>query len=777
MLRRWVEMVVARPLVTLGAVFVVTVLLSSQFRYLHLEIREANQLPQEHPYVQLYNQINARFGGGAVIVIGVVARQGDIFNPATLGKITRLTKAVQRLPEVAHGPGVLSLAAERVKGLAATADGIDVHTLMPEVPKSPEEIAALRAEVMTDDLYLGSLVSRDGTAAAIIAELPVDTSYAAIVEQIEGMGAAERDANTDIVLAGAPVLIAACDRYAASMAYLFPLAVLMMGLVHYEAFRTFQAMVLPLVTALVSVAWGLGVMGWLRLPLDTWSAMTPVAVLAVAAGHAVQILKRYYEEYARLGDNRAAVIESMLAVGPVMITAALIAAAGFASLAGFGVPTVRSFGMLMAAGIVSALAIELTLIPVWRLLLSNPPRTALVRERTAPWLTAALDAIANQVVRRPQAVLLAVAGFLAVCLVGAGRLHVDSSLRAYFAPDSPVRRDDAVINEKFAGASVLKILVEATEEGALHRPDVLQAIADLETYLRSFPEVRKTLGLPDYVRRMHRAMSPSTSTDFPDTAKLVAQYLLLYSFSKPDDLSGLLAVDHRATQVLAFGTTDHVAFVHQIVDGAHAFVADRFRGLPVRVDLPGGAIGAQAAMNDVIVREKLRNMVQVGAMIFILSALVLRSVTGALLVLSPLLAAVTVNFGIMGWLGVWLSISTAAVSAMGMSIGADFGIYLVFRLREELRRLPAEEAVRETLRTSGRAIFYVASAVALGYLVLLGAGFAAWTDLGLFTALIMSASALAVVTIVPSLVMVLRPKFLGFDAATAPVAARSTAMR
>ncbi len=55
-------------------------------------------------------------------------------------------------------------------------------------------------------------------------------------------------------------------------------------------------MFLPLVTALMSVVWALGLMATLRLPMDTWSAMTPVLILAVAAGHAVQILKRYYEE-------------------------------------------------------------------------------------------------------------------------------------------------------------------------------------------------------------------------------------------------------------------------------------------------------------------------------------------------------------------------------------------------------------------------------------------------------------------------------------------------
>jgi hypothetical protein len=58
-----------------------------------------------------------------------------------------------------------------------------------------------------------------------------------------------------------------------------------------------------------------------------------VAILAIAAGHAVQILKRYYEDYAVLGDSRAAVISSIGHTGPVMVTAGLIAASGFASLA------------------------------------------------------------------------------------------------------------------------------------------------------------------------------------------------------------------------------------------------------------------------------------------------------------------------------------------------------------------------------------------------------------------------------------------------------------
>src|SRR5262249_29374849 len=140
-----------------------------------------------------------------------------------------------------------------------------------------------------------------------------------------------------------------------------------------------------------------------------------------------------------------------------------------------------------------------------------------------------------------------------------------------------------------------------------------------------------------------------------------------------------------------------------------------------------------------VVHDKIINMLQVGGIIFLLSALVLRSVLGGLFVLLPLALAVIVNLGIMGWSHTWLDMTTAAITAMGISIGADFAIYLIYRVREEAVTAAAlEDAVRTGLRTSGKAIFFVASAVALGYMVLPFAGFSIWTRLGVLTATIVS---------------------------------------
>ena len=124
-------------------------------------------------------------------------------------------------------------------------------------------------------------------------------------------------------LSGPAIYVAWLARYSARMFFFFPLALVVIGLVHYEAFRTLQAMFLPLLTALLAMLWSLGLLGLLGVALDPFNVTTPILILAVAAGHAVQMLKRFYEEFARAtgsaGCGRAARSPRS---GPVMIVAA-----------------------------------------------------------------------------------------------------------------------------------------------------------------------------------------------------------------------------------------------------------------------------------------------------------------------------------------------------------------------------------------------------------------------------------------------------------------------
>lgn len=774
-MERYVRFIVRHRVGVVLAVLLVTVLLATQLRYVHLEIRRRAVMPQWHPYVQIQNRTTDLFGGEAISVIGIIANHGTIFTPEILGKVYRITRGLAKTPGIVE-TSLFSIAAPYVKAVVAGSDEMmDIHQLMDVPPKSEEQIQRIRDTIHEDKLFRGNLVSEDDTATVIVAEFDDRLTDPEIAARIDEVIAPERDGSVTIALAGAPILRAWLNRYTALIAVLFPLAVVVIGLVHYEAFRTLQAMFLPLVTALLSVVWALGIMGLSRQPMDTWSAITPVVILAVAAGHAVQILKRYYEEYAVVGDSEEAVIRSVTAVGPVMLTAGLIASAGFGSLMTFGIHSVRVFGLLMASGILSALVIEMTFTVACRCLLPAPKSRELRREGQAYWLDRGLDRLASLVVGRPRTVL---GGALLVALLaaaGALEIRVDNSFRLWFAPSTQVRKDDALLNEKLPGTATLRILIEGDHDKVLQEPAVLNAMSDLEAFAEADPHIGGVLSIADQVKRMNQAMNNGKPEFYtiPDNQRLIGQYLLLYSMAAgPDGLSAFVDANYRRAVIRALSKTDTAVFSRDLLHRLQRYAAERFRGLPVSVGIAGGTLGVQTAMNDVVVHEKIVNMVQVGIIIFILSALVLRSLLGGVFVLIPLALGVVVNLGIMGVSHTWLDMTTAAITAMGVSIGADFAIYLIFRIREEVAATSSfDAAIRASLHTSGKAVFFVSSAVALGYMVLLFAEFSIWTRLGVLTATIISVSALATLTVIPALALVFKPRFLRRFVAAPPSAA------
>jgi hypothetical protein len=778
-LEKYIRWVVRHRLAVVVAVLAVTALLGTQLRHLHLEIRRRANLPDRHPYVQIQNRISDLFGGEAVAIVGIVASSGDIYRPAILGKVHRITHGFLNTPGVIS-TSLFSMAAPFVKTVTTGADDMmEVRPLMETPPDTPAAISDLRRVVEADRLLNGNLVSADGSATVIVAEFDDRLTDVDIARRIEEIVAPERDDSVRIALAGAPILRAWLARYTAMIGILLPLAVLVIGLVHYEAFRTLQGMFLPLLTAVLSVVWALGIMGLTGYPMDTWSAITPVVILAVAAGHAVQILKRYYEEFAIVHDSHEAVVRSITAVGPVMLTAGCIAAAGFASLVTFGITSVRVFGLLLASGILSALVIEMSFTPACRCLLPPPKRRETSREGQSRWLDRGLDGLAGVVLRRPREVLWAALLVLVVAAIGILRLEVDNSFRLWFAASTQVRQDDALLNQKLPGTASLRLLIDGAHENALQEPAVLKVVSDLEDFLAKDPAIGGVSSIAGHVKRMHQAMHAGNPEFYaiPDSQPLISQYLLLYSMSAgPDSLSAVVDASFQHGIVRALSKNDGAAFSRSLIDRVQAFVDGRFHGLPVTIGVAGGTLGVQTAMNDVVVHDKIVNLVQVSLIIFVLAAVVLRSLLGGLFVLLPLTLAVVVNLGLMGWTNIWLDMTTAAITAMGVGIGADFAIYLIFRIREELLHSgDFATAVRTSLRTSGKAIFFVSSAVALGYMVLPFSGFSLWIRLGLLTATIVGVSAFGAVTILPALVLVTKPRFIGVAADAAATAQRASA--
>lgn len=762
---RYVDWVIRHRLFVVIAMLVVTAFWASQLPALRVEIDPDANLPQDHPYIQALKTLEQTFGEKNLVVIGLFPKDGNIYTAAFLAKVQKITRRIGEVPGLIKAT-YLSIASPLAKAIEGADDTLLVRPLLEGVPQSTADVEEVKRRLHVNQLYLGTLAATDGSAVAIVANFKLSPDMPGqpdIQYRLEPILAEESDGTFDFYFGGPVALNAGLAKITERTFVLLPLAIVMIGLLHYEAFRTWQGMLLPVVTALLGVVWSLGLMGWLRMPLDPFNTTTPILILAVGAGHAVQILKRYYEEYERYRDGVVAVRVAVRKVGPVMITAGIIATLSFFSLIAFRTATIRSFGLLAGVGILSVIAVELTLIPALRSMLPAPRARELAREaRSGRILERALRALADLVASRPRAVVAATGCVIALALLGSLQLHIDTTFKRQFSATHPVRVADDLLSRTFSGTSTLVFLIEAPREGALHEPEALRAIDDLQNFVEQDAAVGKTISIVDFLKEMHRALNggdPSFAV-VPPSADMVTQYLFLYSLSgNPQDLDSQIDPDHRRAAVRVFLRNDSTEYGERLLRRVREHVATSFPAdFTVRYS---GTVASNAALTDVMVTGKTHNMLQIAAIIVIVSGLVLRSLVGGLLVATPLAVAVLVNFGVMGFFRIPLDVITSPIAAMAVGIGSDYAVYFLFRLREEIAvsRTPSL-ALTSTMLTSGKAIVYVSSAIAGGYLILCVSGFVFHIELGVLVALAMVTSSLAAITLLPALAMVTKPRFL-----------------
>ena len=743
-----------------------------------------NIVPRSHPFIATTLKVEEVFGSRYVAVIGITPKQGDMFQAMVLEKALRITNKLRETPRVVK-TNLLSVAARRVKDIRGTKDGMEVKQMMTGVPATPEQMAALKEALERNTSYMNAIVSNDFKTTVILAEVrdrkPTDGpavkgGFTFVQDKINAIVDAERDDSVDIMVSGYPPFLAMLERFAGRTPILMLAALVVIGLIHWEAFRTLQGLILPLVTPLVAVQWAKGFMGLANVPLDIFNMTTPILILAVGAGHAVQLLKRYYEEYNRLNPgtvldkeaaraaNRQAVVDSIVKIGPVMLLAGLVAVCGFLSLMVFDIVSIRVFGFFSGVGILCVLIVEMTLIPALRSLLPAPGKKEARLEREERLWDRLTGFYADTLLGPNRNRIFIVTGIvIVVALFGMSRLSVESALKKYFDPNLPLLKEDARLNQRMAGTNSIYILVEGDKPDAIKDPAVLKAMDQLQEFLVKQPNVGKVMSLAEFIKRMNQSMNGDDPAYFkiPDKQTTIAEYLLIYSMSgEPGDFDTYVDYDYQLANMVVFSHSDSTVDMLALWKSVKEFAKDKF---PPNIKLNvGGSVAQSAAITEVIVKDKILNVIQIASVVFLIAAVVFRSFAAGLLVITPLLLSVLVNMGLLGLLGLKLNIPVALTSALAIGIGADYAIYMLFRLREELALGTEEnEAFRKVLRTAGKACLFVASAVAGGYAVqAFSRGYYPHTWNALLIATAMLVSVTAALTVMPALVLKFRPKFI-----------------
>ncbi len=182
----------------------------------------------------------------------------------------------------------------------------------------------------------------------------------------------------------------------------------------------------------------------------------------------------------------------------------------------------------------------------------------------------------------------------------------------------------------------------------------------------------------------------------------------------------------------------------------------------------GGFLGATEATREVALKEWLKSPLITAAAIFLIAALIFRSLLVSGILISILLITLFAQYGLGGyftsvqnWSGN-LHFATLVSLSIAMGLGVDYGIYMIFRLREEMQMTGGEwiEALRNTLCTTGSAVI-VSVLVLLGsFIPLVGTHLANTWALGIYIGEALIIDVFTALMILPLLVYWLKPGYV-----------------
>lgn len=713
------------------------------------------QLPADHPYVTIDRKIRKDFGGKNFVAIAVVPKAGNVWRIEVLRKVHALTSTLLNAPGIIR-QNVVSLSSPYVRIPKDRGGVLAVDYLMKEVPENAAAVAALRESYNQEPLFKGTVVSEDERAAMILADFYDDTTVTGIAATIDRAVAQYRSPDIDIAVTGAPIFENEEAMLVRRQASYFVATIVAIVVVLWLAFGQLQGVVLPSATALLSTTLALGFMGFAGIPVNAWTAAAPLVVVTVAAGHSAQMLKRFYEEFARCGDRITAVIESTQRIGAVMMAAGVTAGLGFAALSALRIPTLTQFGLAVASGIFAAVILEMTFMlalrVVWRTGRATGAEGPLSR-----WLGVMLVPLQSMVAAHPSRVIGA---FIMVALLAAAgypRLTTSAQARNYWSEHTVVGRDLRVFERHFPSTTTVTILLEGPP-GSMRTPEAVTLMTGLQHAMAQDSGVGRTSSIADMIRRTYEVFAPEEAVGgLPPDPNLIGQLFMLAdspAFERYVDRS------YSRSVVLGFLNREDSELTRGVLTRLEAYTAQHPANT-IHVSLAGGMGPTLLALNDHTVKGKVLNIAVVFAVIFAIASMLLRTPLGGLYVTAPLLMALVVNLGVFSWFGVAFDISGASIAAIGVGIGADFAIYSLYRLREEFRRTgDLHQAVRASTETTGRAVLFVALAISAGFGVYLVSDFYAFRVLGTFVPLTMLISCLTALTLLPALVLWLRPRFI-----------------
>lgn len=648
-----------------------------------------SMIPPDDPYLQQAREAERMFGAPELITVAV--ETGDELDRGDMGRIATVTAEAQQTAGVGSVVSIANLTDLFREG----------QTLVERPLFRPDEANHARAleRVSETPLFRTLFVSRDGRASFVFVVPeegvpPVETATR-LIESISGEG---------VTLGGDPVIHSyAIGLVREELATLGLLALTVVVAAQILITRSVVAGTMLAFTSALPAVLTLALFPLFGRSISISSAGTPVIVLLIATSYSIHVYRRAEAS----GFDVAAALDD---VTEVIAVAGVTTIAGFLSLAASPGELLRTMGIYVAVGSMSALVYALIVLP--RLLgwWARTRRKWRVRSRRHATMPAALVAARRPWLRAGLAALVIVA-----CAVGVPSIRSRASYRDAFADGHAISRAVTYFDTRTGTDNELSLIVDTGVEYGLVDLRTYRGVSELQSQLAGALTDGYTVAYTDVVEWFLGRQAGAIDPVEPQSATEIGEALeLLAGQEGPFGIEAMTNITWDTARILAWvnvaGRRDPASVLEEIRLAAE-------RALPEAEVSIVGLPRLHLRRTEYLMRSQA---ISLGLFFGFLTLLLLRrfgSLRWALIAVLPTVAGVAVYFGLMGWLGILHDPTHVVMMCALLGISNDDVLYFLIAYDRDGRG-PAGPTFRHTgvaivqttaIICAGLAVFFFSS--------------------------------------------------------------------
>ena len=768
-------------------------------------------LPEELPSIKVFSEITDEFGNYEFMYVAVGNKDRDVFESKFLKIAWDISKEFEELKECEE---VISIST--LSKMDTTSDTmIVVDDLVPKASLNTNEIKAIK-EYLNKNIDIKSrIISKNSDYLNIIIRPKDNHDYAFLAKEIHNITEKYKYNNNEEELefhfgGQAYITGAVPDIVAQEVKVLAAYGLILMTLILLINLRNLQSVLLILNIILLSLLSMLGFMGWVYHFTESDSfyftlnnTSMPIILLTIANSDGVHIISRFFKEL-RISRNKSkAIIDTMNNLFKPISLTSLTTMCAFLTLIFSPLEGMNAYGITLAFGIGWAWILSLTMMPALISILKwNPDSKAITKPS---FMESMMNKFGEISTKNPKKILLIGLMGVLISIIGLFNLNVEVNMSKMFSKGSIIRDSANFLDENMTGN--LNVLVKASSiqgSGGMKEPENLKDVEKLQNYLNKMPAVTSTISIVDVIKQLHRVIefdNPKYET-IPETRGKINTLFTLYQMNEDSDVSSLINDDDEAIVLTAlmktFSTSDMAIFKQDIENfikkeissdiiylkdstAIYGHINEETDSTISITNLDGDVLnlsynnilsvskgnddlkleisGVMAFLADfiwLVIKTSAISIICSILIICFIASLFYKSLRFGILSIIPLLAAIIINFGLMGLFGIDITHMTAILSSIIIGVGVDFSIHYTSEYKNLIEEKKSNKTIK-TINNVGHPILLDALSN-MGFASLMLSTIIPMTQIGGLMVVAMGACSIGTLTLLASSIEILKHK-------------------